>query len=58
MDNLCRGEERRWCLITSKKNRMYGELMREMSSVRCETWTEEEEDREKLKDAGQVTRLY
>ena len=23
--------------------------MREMSSVRCETWTEEEKDREKLK---------
>ena len=32
--------------------------MREMSSVRSETWTKEEEDREKLKDAGQVTRLY
>ena len=32
--------------------------MREMSSVRCETWTEEEKDREKLKDPGQVTRLY
>ena len=29
-----------------------------MSSVKSETWTEEEEDREKLKDAGQVTRLY
>ena len=32
--------------------------MREMSSVRCETWTEEEKDRENLKDVGQVTRLY
>ena len=32
--------------------------MGEMSSVRCETWTEEEKDRENLKDAGQVTRLY
>ena len=32
--------------------------MREMSSVRSETWMEEEKDREKLKDAGQVTRLY
>ena len=32
--------------------------MREMSSVRCETWTEEEKDREKLKDAGQVIGLY
>ena len=32
--------------------------MREMSSVRCGTWTEEEKDRENLKDAGQVTRLY
>ena len=41
-----------------KKNIKYGELMREMSSVRCETWTEEEKDRENLKDAGQVTRLY
>ena len=28
--------------ITGKKNIRYGELMREMSSVRCETWTEEE----------------
>ena len=37
---------------------MYGELMREMSSVRSETWTKEEEDREKLKDTGQVTGLY
>ena len=32
--------------------------MREMSSVRCETWTEEEKDRKKLKDAGQVKHLY
>ena len=32
--------------------------MREMSSVRCETWTEEGKDGEKLKDAGQVTGLY
>ena len=32
--------------------------MREMSSVRCETWTKEEKDREKLKDLGQVIRLY
>ena len=37
---------------------MYGELMREMSSVRCETWKKEEEDGEKLKDLGRVTRLY
>ena len=29
-----------------------------MSSVRCETWTKEEKDRENLKDAGQVTGLY
>ena len=32
--------------------------MREMSSVRSETWAEEEKDKEKLKDAGQVTRLH
>ena len=32
--------------------------MREMSSVRCETWTEEEKDREKLKDLRQITSLY
>ena len=32
--------------------------MREMSSVRCETWTEEEKYRENLKDAGQVTGLF
>ena len=29
-----------------------------MSQVMCETWTEEEKDREKLKYAGQVIRLY
>ena len=32
--------------------------MGEMSSVRCEMWTEEEEDGENLKDLGQVTGLY
>ena len=37
---------------------MHGELMREMSSIRCGAWTEEEKDREKLKDLGQVTRLH
>ena len=37
---------------------MYGELMKEMSLVRSETQTKEEEDREKLKDLGKVTGLY
>ena len=32
--------------------------MRGMRSDRYEVWTAKKKDREKLKDAGQVTRLY